>query len=286
MVGVALGQKSSVLQSVLAAARKSLQVNRFPRVLAQEYSEELAKELRSLHEAVLALVEARLKPVWKIRYGEVFIEGGEVFVEVSLADFVQRLREVAAEFFEDNWVLKLVRRMTSAAIKAAERNFQTELRRALGGRHPGGEIFLPRGNLGGILEARVMAQVQEIKSIPEKYVVAVTRLIADSAVNGVPYSDLAEDLRELVGMAEDRARMIAVTELGKVYNEAAFDRYGQLGVEHVIWVTADDERTCEECAPLDGERMTVGQAHDKLPVHPNCRCTVIADPEELREAGG
>lgn len=270
--------KDAALNAVLvwATSRKALQVNRFPRALADEYAKEIAREIRALHKAVMDLVEARLKNAWKIKYGE-------AVTEASLGDFLDELRSKATGFFKDSWIVNVVRRMTVGAVQAAMRNFQTELRRALGSRHPGGDLFLPRGNMDNIIEARVMAQVQEIKSIPEKYIVAVTRLIADSAVNGVPYSELANELEELVGMAEDRARMIAVTELGRVYNEAAFDRYSQLGVEHVIWVTADDERTCPECEPLNGERMTADQAHDMLPKHPNCRCTVIADPDELRE---
>lgn len=251
-------------------------VNRFPRVLADAYGKELADEARAMHEAVMALIRA-LKNAWQIRYGE-------AVVEVSLSDIVQDIRDTVAEFFDDSWVVKLAKRFTGAALKAALRNLQIELRRALGSRYPG-EVYIPPGRLGVIEESRVMAQVQEIKSIPEKYVVAVTRLIADSAANGIPYHDLEGALEELVDITESRAHMIAVTELNRAYSEMAFDRYDALGVEHVIWITADDERTCEECAPLDGQRMTVDQAHDMLPKHPNCRCSIIADPDELRESG-
>lgn len=228
-----------------------------------------------MHEAVMALVRARLSTLWKVKYGE-------AVVEASLGDFLTEIRETVAKYFKDSWVSSLVQRFTNAAVQAAQRNFQIELRRALRSLHPGGDLYVPRGNLDSIIEARVLAQVQEIKSIPEKYVTEVTRMISNAAITGIPYSDLEDQLEDLIGMAESRAHTIAVTEIGRVYSEAMFDRYDQLEVEHVIWVTADDERTCEECAPLDGRRFTVDQAHDMLPVHPNCRCTVIADPDELR----
>ena len=49
-----------------------------------------------------------------------------------------------------------------------------------------------------------------------------------------------------------------------------------------IWVTAIDERTCDLCAPLDGEVVSIDspfQGSEELiveypPLHPRCRCTI------------
>jgi len=38
------------------------------------------------------------------------------------------------------------------------------------------------------------------------------------------------------------------------------------------WATADDDRVCKLCAPLDGVVLKVGEARGLLPRHPNCRC--------------
>lgn len=56
-----------------------------------------------------------------------------------------------------------------------------------------------------------------------------------------------------------------------------------------VWLTADDERTCPVCKPMNeisvpfGGRFHVGGSHLMTPpVHPNCRCTITVDthPEE------
>jgi hypothetical protein len=53
-----------------------------------------------------------------------------------------------------------------------------------------------------------------------------------------------------------------------------------VGVKKFIWQTAEDERTCPVCQPLDGKTFIVGK--DPGPVaHPLCRCWSI--PEIVEE---
>lgn len=40
------------------------------------------------------------------------------------------------------------------------------------------------------------------------------------------------------------------------------------------WVTANDERTCPECAPLDGTLWREGEGPEP-PLHGNCRCVRV-----------
>jgi SPP1 gp7 family putative phage head morphogenesis protein len=44
------------------------------------------------------------------------------------------------------------------------------------------------------------------------------------------------------------------------------------GIEEVMWVTAGDERVCEECRPLDGQVFRLDQVPPK---HWGCRCILI-----------
>jgi len=90
-----------------------------------------------------------------------------------------------------------------------------------------------------------------------------------------------------------RAERIARTELAFAYNFGQFEtvrqavEQGHLPRERVVKVfsTADDERVCPRCGPLDGARIgleeTFPGATKRLPfvyvppLHPRCRCTVI-----------
>jgi hypothetical protein len=49
----------------------------------------------------------------------------------------------------------------------------------------------------------------------------------------------------------------------------------------VMIVTEGDDLVCEDCMEWDGVIVTLAEAFDILPIHPNCRCTIeYADDED------
>jgi SPP1 gp7 family putative phage head morphogenesis protein len=87
------------------------------------------------------------------------------------------------------------------------------------------------------------------------------------------------DRVENVGL--HRGRLVARTEVVRAHNEAALNRYADVGnrvsgvtllAEHT---TAGDRRVCPECAALAGTRYTLEEARGAIPVHPSCRCTCL-----------
>ena len=96
-------------------------------------------------------------------------------------------------------------------------------------------------------------------------------------------SDYADQLKS------KRATMIARTEIQIAQNEGRYEGWKQADEEGFVdpsamkmWVTALDERTCDVCAPLNGELVpwnglfSIGL--EKPIVHPNCRCTMVIVP--------
>ena len=55
-----------------------------------------------------------------------------------------------------------------------------------------------------------------------------------------------------------------------VTDEAVKQSYRDAGIDEVMWVTARDERVCEECGPMDGQVFPI----DRIPPKPHwgCRC--------------
>ena len=90
-----------------------------------------------------------------------------------------------------------------------------------------------------------------------------------------------------------RAAMIARTEIQIAQNEGRYEGWKQAFDEGFVdpqatkmWITAQDERTCPICAPLDGEVVSWNGVFsiglERPIVHPHCRCTmVILPPERL-----
>lgn len=89
-------------------------------------------------------------------------------------------------------------------------------------------------------------------------------------------------------LKKDRALMIARTETLKASNrgqrmlwEQAIEKGLLSDDDERIWIATPDERTCDECEPLDGEHVTMDEEFsvgEDPPIHPNCRCTVGLAP--------
>lgn len=90
-----------------------------------------------------------------------------------------------------------------------------------------------------------------------------------------------------------RTETIARTEILRASNEGRRQAWQQGIDEGFInpqqekeWSVNIDDRTCDICAPLDGERVlvTADFPWGDPPIHPNCRCTVLLTddiPEDL-----
>jgi SPP1 gp7 family putative phage head morphogenesis protein len=87
-----------------------------------------------------------------------------------------------------------------------------------------------------------------------------------------------------------RSEMIARTELTFAYNAGRVETYKDNGVEAIRRYCINDERTCEQCAGLNGMVARLDDMAAVLriqaPSHPACRCTtgILLDIRQLAEA--
>lgn len=65
-----------------------------------------------------------------------------------------------------------------------------------------------------------------------------------------------------------------------VVDGAETEAWQRLGVEYAMWVTAQDEKVCEECGLLDGEIFKLDDFPPKP--HYNCRCRKIPMPKNYK----
>ena len=112
--------------------------------------------------------------------------------------------------------------------------------------------------------------------------------------NGVkPKVALDKSIRYSARQNRYRAYRISRTELVFAYNQGSYygtkqaQAQGLLGRVEKVWCTADTERTCPECAALDGKSIAIDDDFEfktKLiepgikrvpPAHPHCMCSVL-----------
>lgn len=110
-----------------------------------------------------------------------------------------------------------------------------------------------------------------IKGITDVTRESTQKTIADWLQSGSPLSALESALQPIYGQA--RAERIAVTEVTRVVAEGNAQAWQASGlVSEVRFNTAEDDRVCEICSPLDGEIFDVDDYGHKPPLHINCRC--------------
>lgn len=116
-----------------------------------------------------------------------------------------------------------------------------------------------------------------------------SRLIARklvASINGTGVGDLG--ITDTLGRfipAKRRAETLARTEIIRAHHMANIQEYKNwqaLGVKVIAeWGTAGDDRVCDRCAHLHGNKYSLKEIEHMIPVHPNCRCIAVPITREL-----
>jgi len=127
---------------------------------------------------------------------------------------------------------------------------------------------------------KIAAHIDVTKAAFKGVTDATTNNIKSIVGNGIIQEDSLSDISRDIVRAVDkigitRATMMVRTETMDAVNSGVKDRYKQAGVDKVEWLTALDDKTCDECEELDGKTFSIDNTPE-CPAHPNCRCTLLA----------
>ena len=111
--------------------------------------------------------------------------------------------------------------------------------------------------------------------------------VEEALTEGWSAQETARAIRDSEGFSANRAETIARTEIAIADVKGTLEGWKASDlVAAKQWLTAPD--CCDECQDLDGEEVPLDQEFDDgdPPLHPNCRCSVIAIlNDELPEHG-
>ncbi|KHD34415.1 hypothetical protein NL50_17185 [Clostridium acetobutylicum] len=108
-------------------------------------------------------------------------------------------------------------------------------------------------------------------------------LVASIAA-GKGINDIAADIKKIMGSSAYDSLRLARTETMHVLNNGQLTSFKNAGYSKVIWLTAEDEKVCDQCGPMDEKPFEIDNPPD-CPLHANCRCTLAADPDSLGTNG-
>jgi SPP1 gp7 family putative phage head morphogenesis protein len=120
--------------------------------------------------------------------------------------------------------------------------------------------------------------LESLKGVSASMASKLNFILAQGMLDGTGPAAIAREMISAVdGITQQRAFMIARTEIIHAHAEGQLDGFAKLGVAELgvkaEWVTAGDDRVCPQCAPMEGKTFTVEEARGKIPLHPNCRCS-------------
>lgn len=115
-------------------------------------------------------------------------------------------------------------------------------------------------------------------------------LIVTSAMHeGLSNDELAKKISAHYSFSPERALKIARTETNRADNIATIGGYKTAGVKKKRWLTANDDKVTPECR-MNQKQGEIGiddlflSGDSAPPVHPNCRCTILAVFDQYKDS--
>jgi SPP1 gp7 family putative phage head morphogenesis protein len=124
------------------------------------------------------------------------------------------------------------------------------------------------------LEKYTMSQITDVTNEQK---LSIKDALIHSITEGWTLNKLENTIATVVN-DEDRARMIARTEVIRCANEGALLHYEEGNIEKVRWIatpSAPGGRTCDRCLALNGKEFLLKDAKGKIPLHVYCRCSFL-----------
>lgn len=122
----------------------------------------------------------------------------------------------------------------------------------------------------------------------------IRQQVADGLESGEGLMAISSRIRDLADLSDNRAELIATTEIHRSQGHAEIEAWNQSKVVVAkIWYTALDERVCPECSLMHGKEVDLDEAFlsveeladlgyknydgpvEIAQMHPRCRCSII-----------
>ena len=152
--------------------------------------------------------------------------------------------------------------------------------------------YVTEGDLASIIEKMKWEASGYIRSLSNKAAESAAELAQDAMMYGLRPEAIEKEVLSLGKITENRARLIARTEVARANTILIQARAESIGSEAYIWQTAEDGRVRESHIEMNGKVVYWNNPPelDGFVAHagsmPNCRCIPLPllDGDELEEA--
>lgn len=99
-----------------------------------------------------------------------------------------------------------------------------------------------RPSLQQLVKSSTLTNSKLITSIEDKLLDDVAIIIQEGYSNGSSAKTLTKQIKDKFGVTENRARLIARDQIGKLHSDVVRDEHLTIGVTEYKWLTSNDER--------------------------------------------
>lgn len=238
----------------------------WPSAVAAAYYSELKILLKEMKLAVDAHVLPRL---------ERWVRERNDAMSDELNPLVDEISDTVFERFSNERLRVLSEKYGKRTSDFQREQLQKQFRATLGV-----DVVAAEPWLAGEIARFTAENVGLIKSLPAKYFSEIESLVIREVRAGERAETIAARMQERYAISEDRAKLIARDQVGKMTGFLNERRQTDLGITHFIWQTSQDERVREEHQALQGKRFSwaEGAPEEGIPGEPvMCRCYAEAD---------
>jgi len=125
--------------------------------------------------------------------------------------------------------------------------------------------------------------VQRLYRYNDEFRSRASAVVEQGLIQGWGANKVARALRDTVAIGKSKAETIARTELSSAFNDAAKQRYEEVGIDLVQLIVTPSEALCPYCAARDGNVYRVGEL--MVPLHPRCRCVLLPFSQSWQKRG-
>lgn len=149
-----------------------------------------------------------------------------------------------------------------------------------------GAFYLTNTELVNYFDDHSKLIINSVDDTTKKWIAERIQKGKDKNLNPREIANMLVD--DAIGMSEQRALTIVLTETANAMSVTQRAMAQRDGVKYMIWNTSEDEKVCPICLPLDGKKATPTGAFEGgyagPPAHPSCRCFMTEETQTMIDA--
>lgn len=251
-----------------------------PDGVARDYQRDLLKATRQLNKEITSA------------YGEIRFDGWQddlTGVVTSLQAFARRIFNpvierlpsffaLTSQFNDKQWRL-IVKGGTGVDIPPSQALITGLTKAPTSSGVLGVDVYRAEPWLANMQSNWVSQNVALINSIPADQLAEMEQIVQRGVMNGSASSVIKQQIMDRYAVSENRAKLIAIDQIGKANAALSKQRLDDAGIKDYIWRGVLDQRERKVHVDREGKKYPVGYQHNDGQIGMAVRCRCYPDPD-------